>query len=474
MKRSHWGGSNSRPPDYESGAIPAKPQWRKPWAATDGHKPHGQKPSVDEGRGPATTMGEGDSVRYRNAVLYDETGNKHVGDVLLHQDGSWSSSNGDEDVKQDVDGSNKLITRSLQNWHTHLAMQLNARDFSDGFPLHRWLNEAIFPTEAKITPEFVKVGAQAAAAELIKTGTSFAADMYFYPAITGEVLDKAGLRGLIGGPVSDAALPSHEDAQSALDELDSMLKHQSPLDKVQYAIATHSVYLCSEETLRRASELAEKRDARLHIHVSETRKEVAECHEKTGLYPVEYLDSIDFFKPGTICAHASWMKKNEIRTLARHEATAVHCPSSNMKLACGGTLSLPAFNEAGVDVRIGTDGAASSGSGLNLLAEARLAALVQRHDHWDPTLMTAKDAFAMATKGSQDWAVWDIDDIRMRPTGRSNNRHITNLLFNGATCLDLWVGGDAVRFDGTTQTLDERQSWLDLDEAVQTYYDGVE
>lgn len=474
MKRSHWGGSNSRPPDYESGAIPAKPQWRKPWAATDGHKPHGQKPSVDEGRGPATTMGEGDSVRYRNAVLYDETGNKHVGDVLLHQDGSWSSSNGDEDVKQDVDGSNRLITRSLQNWHTHLAMQLNARDFSDGFPLHRWLNEAIFPTEAKITPEFVKVGAQAAAAELIKTGTSFAADMYFYPAITGEVLDKAGLRGLIGGPVSDAALPSHEDAQSALDELDSMLKHQSPLDKVQYAIATHSVYLCSEETLRRASELAEKRDARLHIHVSETRKEVAECHEKTGLYPVEYLDSIDFFKPGTICAHASWMKKNEIRTLARHEATAVHCPSSNMKLACGGTLSLPAFNEAGVDVRIGTDGAASSGSGLNLLAEARLAALVQRHDHWDPTLMTAKDAFAMATKGSQDWAVWDIDDIRMRPTGRSNNRHITNLLFNGATCLDLWVGGDAVRFDGTTQTLDERQSWLDLDEAVQTYYDGVE
>lgn len=474
MKRSHWGGSNSRPPDYESGAIPAKPQWRKPWAATDGHKPHGQKPSVDEGRGPATTMGEGDSVRYRNAVLYDETGNKHVGDVLLHQDGSWSSSNGDEDVKQDVDGSNRLITRSLQNWHTHLAMQLNARDFSDGFPLHRWLNEAIFPTEAKITPEFVKVGAQAAAAELIKTGTSFAADMYFYPAITGEVLDKAGLRGLIGGPVSDAALPSHEDAQSALDELDSMLKHQSPLDKVQYAIATHSVYLCSEETLRRASELAEKRDARLHIHVSETRKEVAECHEKTGLYPVEYLDSIDFFKPGTICAHASWMKKNEIRTLARHEATAVHCPSSNMKLACGGTLSLPAFNEAGVDVRIGTDGAASSGSGLNLLAEARLAALVQRHDHWDPTLMTAKDAFAMATKGSQDWAVWDIDDIRMRPTGRSNNRHITNLLFNGATCLDLWIGGDAVRFDGTTQTLDERQSWLDLDEAVQTYYDGVE
>jgi 5-methylthioadenosine/S-adenosylhomocysteine deaminase len=474
VKRSHWGGSNSRPPDYESGAIPAKPQWRRPSAVTDGHKPHGLKPSVDEGGAPQSTMDEDQSVRYLNTVLVDETGQKRLGDVLLHANGSWGESNGDEDVKLEVDGSNRLITRSLQNWHTHLAMQLNARDFSDGFPLHRWLNEAIFPTEARITPEFVAVGAKAAAAEMIKTGTTFAADMYFHPSVTGQVLNDAGLRGLVGGPVSDAALPSHDDAASALEELDALLKQQSPLDKVQYAIATHSVYLCSEDTLRRASELAEKRKARLHIHVSETRKEVADCHEATGLYPVEYLDSIDFFQPGTVCAHASWVKKNEIRMLAQHEATAVHCPSSNMKLACGGTLSLPAFNEAGVDVRLGTDGAASSGSGLDLLAEARLAALVQRHDHWDPTLMTANDAFHMASKGSQDWAVWDIDDIRMRPIGRSNNRHLTNLLFNGATCLELWVEGDALRFDGTTQSIDERQSWLDLDAAVQTYYDGVE
>ena len=438
------------------------------------HKQDGWEASVDEGAPPPPSMGDDAAVRYRNTVLVDESGKKHLGDVLLHSDGAWSVSNGDEDVKQDVDGSNRLITRSLQNWHTHLAMQLNARDFSDGFPLHRWLNEAIFPTEAKITPEFVRVGSQAAAAEMIKTGSSFAADMYFYPAVTGKVLEDAGLRGLIGGPVSDAALPSHEDAKSALDELDGLLKNQSPLDHIQYAIATHSVYLCSEETLRRASELAERRNGRLHIHVSETRKEVAECHEKTGMYPVEYLDSLDFFKPGTVCAHASWVKKNEIRTLAQHDVTAVHCPSSNMKLACGGTLSLPAYNEAGVDVRLGTDGAASSGSGLDLLAEARLAALVQRHDHWDPTLMTAHDAFQMATKGSKDWAVWDIDDIRMRPVGRSNNRHITNLLFNGATCLDLWVDGQALRYDGITTSIDERQAWTELDLAVQSYYDGLE
>lgn len=415
-----------------------------------------------------------ESVRYTNAVLYDDNLNKHLGDVILHPDGSWSKSLGDEDVMKTVDGKNRLITRSLQNWHTHLAMQLNARDFSDGFPLHRWLNEAIFPTEAKLNPDYVRIGAQAAAAEMIKTGTSFAADMYFYPMVTGEVLKDAGIRGLLGGPVSDTAIPNHDSAKSALEELDSLLKSNSEDNQIEYAIATHSVYLCSEDTLNRASELAERRNARLHIHVSETRKEVADHHAKTGMYPVEYLNSIDFFKPGTICAHASWVKKNEIRILAESNVTAVHCPSSNMKLACGGTLSLPPYLDAGVDVRIGTDGAASSGNGLNMLAEARLASLVQRHDHWDATLMPANQAFSMATKGSKDWVAWDIDDIRMRPLGRSNNRHIANLVYNGASCLDMWVNGKEVRFDGVTNTLNESDIWNDLDDAVNTYYEGVE
>ena len=199
----------------------------------------------------ALTMSHDDSIRYLNTVLYDESGQQFVGDVLLHSDGSWSQSNGDEDVTQQIDGSKRLITRSLQNWHTHLAMQLNARDFSDGFPLHRWLNEAIFPTEAKINEEYVRVGTQAAAAEMIRTGSTFAADMYFHPSVTGKVLDDAGLRGLIGGPVSDMALPSHGSATSALAEMDQLLQQNSPSNHINYAIATHSVYLCEEETLRK-------------------------------------------------------------------------------------------------------------------------------------------------------------------------------------------------------------------------------
>ena len=419
-------------------------------------------------------MGDDTAVRYTNTVLYDDNFNKIIGNVLLHKDGSWSTSNGDEDVVEEIDGSNRVLTRSLQNWHTHLAMQLNARDFSDGYPLHRWLNEAIFPTEARITPDYVRVGTSAAAAEMIRTGSTFAADMYFFPAVTGDVLTNAGLRGLIGGPVSDAALPSHDDAESALAELDQLLSQNNEEDLVQYAIATHSVYLCSQETLQRASELAERRKGRLHIHVSETRKEVADCKEKNGMYPVEYLNSIDFIQPGTIFAHASWVKKNEIRMMAEQNVTAVHCPSSNMKLACGGTLSFPPYRDAGVDVRIGTDGAASSGNGLNLLHEARLASLVQRHDHWDSTILPAQDIFQIATKGSNDWVAWNLDDIRMRPLGRSNNRHLANLIYNGGDCLDMWVNGQALRKDGVTQTLDERKIIEELDEAVHSYYDGVE
>ena len=419
-------------------------------------------------------MGDDTAVRYTNTVLYDDNFNKIIGNVLLHKDGSWSTSNGDEDVVEEIDGSNRVLTRSLQNWHTHLAMQLNARDFSDGYPLHRWLNEAIFPTEARITPDYVRVGTSAAAAEMIRTGSTFAADMYFFPAVTGDVLTNAGLRGLIGGPVSDAALPSHDDAESALAELDQLLSQNNEEDMVQYAIATHSVYLCSQETLQRASELAERRKGRLHIHVSETRKEVADCKEKNGMYPVEYLNSIDFIQPGTIFAHASWVKKNEIRMMAEQNVTAVHCPSSNMKLACGGTLSFPPYRDAGVDVRIGTDGAASSGNGLNLLHEARLASLVQRHDHWDSTILPAQDIFQIATKGSNDWVAWNLDDIRMRPLGRSNNRHLANLIYNGGDCLDVWVNGQALRKDGVTQTLDERKIIEELDEAVHSYYDGVE
>ena len=411
------------------------------------------------------------AARYTNAVLVDDNQQTHLGDFLLNSDGSWAPSNGDEDVIHNLDGSKKLITRSFQNWHTHLPMQLNARDFSDGLPLQEWLQKSIFPTEMRLTKEYTRIGALASALEMIRTGSTFACDMYHFPESIVSAMNEAGLRGIICGPQTQWPPREGGDDGSVRRELDSQLATNKPEDKVQYGVATHAIYTCDEETLLRGKELAQKHDAFLSIHVSETRKEVADCHKKSGMYPVEYLDSIDYFIPEkTILAHGSWVKKSEMRTMARRNLVLAHCPSSNMKLACGGTASLPAYKEAGVEVRLGTDGPASSGSGLDMAVEARLSCLVQRHDHWDASALLAKEAFAMATVESKDWAVWDLNDIRMSPYGKDNERHISNLIYNGGECLDLWVDGDPIMQGGEIKTLNEQELLETFNDTVNDYY----
>ena len=411
------------------------------------------------------------AARYTNAVLVDDNQQTHLGDFLLNSDGSWAPSNGDEDVIHNLDGSKKLITRSFQNWHTHLPMQLNARDFSDGLPLQEWLQKSIFPTEMRLTKEYTRIGALASALEMIRTGSTFACDMYHFPESIVSAMNEAGLRGIICGPQTQWPPREGGDDGSVRRELDSQLATNKPENKVQYGVATHAIYTCDEETLLRGKELAQKHDAFLSIHVSETRKEVADCHKKSGMYPVEYLDSIDYFIPEkTILAHGSWVKKSEMRTMARRNLVLAHCPSSNMKLACGGTASLPAYKEAGVEVRLGTDGPASSGSGLDMAVEARLSCLVQRHDHWDASALLAKEAFAMATVESKDWAVWNLNDIRMSPYGKDNERHISNLIYNGGECLDLWVDGEPIMQDGELKTLNEQELLETFNETVNDYY----
>ena len=133
-------------------------------------------------------------------------------------------------------------------------------------------------------------------------------------------------------------------------------------------------------------------------------------------------------------------------------------------------LPLPAYKEAGVEVRLGTDGPASSGSGLDMANEARMACLVQRHDHWDASALVAKEAFAMATTGSQDWAVWDLNDIRMNPVGKDNERHISNLIYNGGQCVDLWVDGNPLMQSGKVSTIDEGKLLDTFNNAVDDYY----
>ena len=283
--------------------------------------------------------------RITHTRLIDHDGKVREGDFLLLEDGSFSPSTGDEDVLETIDGNDLLITRSLQNWHTHLPMTLN-RSMGEGLPLMDWLQTSIFPSERNLTPELATVGTRASVAEMIAGGTTFACDMYHFPGSIAPIVAEAGIRGIICGPTTDWP-PSEDDGSDsgrALKELDSLIR-SGPLGsgRVEIGIATHAVYTCSEEVLRKASEMSRELGARLNIHTSETREEVAQCHERTGMYPIEYLDSIDYFTEGTVCAHCGWVTKKEMRILAKNGSHAVHCPVSNQKLACGGTMSYPAM-----------------------------------------------------------------------------------------------------------------------------------
>ena len=412
--------------------------------------------------------------RVTNTRLIDHDGKVNFGNFLLHDDGTYSLSNGDEDVIETIDGSMRLITRSFQNWHTHLAMVLN-RGMGEGLPLMEWLETSIFPVEKFLTPEFVAVGTRAAAAELISTGTTFACDMYFHTEVIGDTLAETGLRAELCGPITDGLTPNFKTGSGdALRHMESLIKNGSSRpDRISYGIGAHSVYVCSEETLRKASEVSKKTNCKLSIHTSETRKEVADCHAATGMYPIEYLDSLDFFSDGnTVCAHCGWVTKKEMRILAGHDVHAVHCPTSNQKLACGGTLSYPAMIDAGVDVRLGTDGAASNNS-LDMRAESKAASLVQRHDHWDAKILNPIETWKLATKDSKDWITWDLDDIRMRPFGKDSRRILANVIYSGGRVLDVLVSGEPLRRNGNTLTIDESLVGQDIEEAVVDYYAGI-
>ena len=422
-------------------------------------------------------LGRVGSRRYTNAWLMDHDCSPQYGDFILHDDGSWSTSKGDEDVLETIDGSGRIITRSFQNWHTHLPMILN-RGMGEGLPLMEWLETAIFPVEKKLTEDLIRVGTKAAAAEMIATGTTFACDMYFHTQTIGETLADTGVRAILCGPITDGLTPNFEPGSGdALRYMEGLITGPSPRPgRIEYGVGTHSVYVCDEDTLLKGSELAKKTGSMLHIHTSETRKEVADCHAEHGMYPIEYLDSIGYFQDAeegsTVCAHCGWVTKKEMRILAGHDAHAIHCPTSNQKLACGGTMSYPAMKDAEVDVRLGTDGSASNNS-LDMRAEAKAASLVQKHDHWNARVLGPEETWRLSTKDSKDWVTWDLNDIRMSPIGRDGRRLLPNLLYSGGKVMDVFVDGEALRRDGVTLTVDEQSAREELNEVVIDYYSEI-
>jgi 5-methylthioadenosine/S-adenosylhomocysteine deaminase len=291
-----------------------------------------------------------------------------------------------------IDAAGAHLVPPLVNGHTHAAMTL-FRGSGGGLPLMPWLQERIWPVEAKLTDEDVYQGARLACAEMIHSGTTRFWDMYWHAPATARAVEDAGLRAAIGAPLFDATSSFAELKDSAHRSLEA-LAGTGPL--VTAALAPHAIYTVSEESLRWIGELSAERDLPVQIHLSETEKEVQDCLAEHHERPAYYLDRLGLLNERTVLAHGVWLDPDELALVAERGATVVTNPVANMKLAVGGVFPHPAAKAAGVNVGLGTDGAGSNDS-LDLLADLKLFALAQKHAAADPTAIDAAEAWAVAT-----------------------------------------------------------------------------
>jgi 5-methylthioadenosine/S-adenosylhomocysteine deaminase len=330
--------------------------------------------------GPLTVTG---------AVLDGETVGVRCAEGLIEAIGpEVSSAPGDETIEA---GGAPLVA-PLVNGHTHAAMTL-FRGSGGDLPLMPWLQERIWPVEAKLEAEDVYWGTRLACAEMIRTGTTRFWDMYWQPEASARAVRDAGIRATIGAPLFDADGDAARMRSSALESLPT-LAEQGPL--VEPALAPHSIYTVSEESLRWIAELGAEHGVPIQIHLSETAHEVEECLAARGERPAPYLDRLGMLNERTLLAHGVWLDPEELALVAARGATVVTNPVANMKLAVGGVFPHPAARVAGVAVGLGTDGAGSNDS-LDLVSDLKIFALAQKHAAADPTAIDAAEAWAVAT-----------------------------------------------------------------------------
>lgn len=300
----------------------------------------------------------------------------------------------DRPAKTILPGRGKAVIPSFVNGHTHAAMTL-LRGYADDMHLQEWLEKKIWVLEAKMTEEDIYWGAKLACLEMIKTGTTFFNDMYWFWRGTARAVEEMGIRGAISAVFIDFFSQEKAREQKALNkELFRESKQFS--GRIHFTLGPHAIYTVSEESLRWAADFSRENDLLLHIHLSETKKEVDECIEKQGVRPVEYLENIGFLGPNVIACHCVWLSRKEIRIMKEHDVKVVYNPVSNMKLTVGNTFPYEQVREAGVTACVGTDGC-SSNNNLDMLETVKFASLLQKHHRVDSTALPAKEAFEMAT-----------------------------------------------------------------------------
>jgi len=281
----------------------------------------------------------------------------------------------------------------LVNAHTHAAM-VAFRGRAEDLPLQDWLERHIWPAEKKeINPRFIFENTKKAIREMQKNGIRIFSDMYFFEEEVARAAKTMKMHVVIGEGILDFPTPSAKNAGEALKITERLIKKYKNDPYVKVAIAPHSIYTVSRENLIEAKRLAKKYNTLFHIHLSETKFEFDQCRKKNKCTPVEYLDKLGLLDEKAVLAHCVWLTEKDIEILAKRKANVVHCPLSNLKLGSG-IAPVPKMIIAGVNVCLGTDGAASSNR-LDIFEAGKFAALLHKGIANNPEIIPARTAIQM-------------------------------------------------------------------------------
>ncbi|RLC03902.1 MAG: amidohydrolase [Deltaproteobacteria bacterium] len=299
-------------------------------------------------------------------------------------------------VKAHISADKKIIMPGLINCHTHMPMSM-FRGLADDLPLDIWLNEHVFPAEAKhVNPESVEKWSLHSCHEMLLSGTTTCCDGYFYEDKVAKAVLESGIRAVVGQGVIDfpaPGVPNPEENVQAAVEFVNRFKDVSP--RLYPSIFCHTPYTCSKETLTAAKKAASSLGVLFQIHVAETKDEVKMIQGLGKMSIVEYLESIGILDEKTLLVHSVWINDNDISIIMKNGAGVVHCPESNMKLASG-IAPVPKLIERGVPVGLGTDGCASNND-HDLFGEMDMAAKLHKVALLDPCVMDARTTLKMAT-----------------------------------------------------------------------------
>ena len=332
----------------------------------------------------------------KRATVLEPTGNFRETDIVIKDDKiSLVDLSDDLDVfDHEIDGRKKFEVPGFINAHTHASMTL-LRSYSDDKNLQDWLNEDIWPIEAKMTREDIYIGAALAAVEMIKSGTTAFADMYGpYMDEVAKVVDESGLRAALSRGIIGVA----PDADDKLQENVDLYKdfHGAADGRISVMFGPHAIYTCPPDFLKKVEREVSKVNAEVHIHMNETLTEINDCKKTYGKRPFEVVNETGLFDHGTLAAHCVHLDENEIKIIKEKNIRVAHNPGSNLKLASG-ICPVSKLMQNGITVALGTDGA-SSNNNLDMMEEIFLASMIHKVDTMNPLTVTAFEAIKMATE----------------------------------------------------------------------------